>query len=159
MHPRTVATLEGLEQADWFVAVGVRDTDAAVVLSSWGEAIEHCCSVDWENLQLEAANQYRKRLSERDGGRLAKWNGIVDGIKPTTTALVRRKFEAVCVAHRLPKIFEDTVQWDALHLCMEAEYADVYPPGFYASQAYWYVHGHFPCGWQGEFPAGRLIIY
>ena len=42
---------------------------------------------------------------------------------------------------------------------MEAEFADVYPPGFYASQAYWYVKGHFPCGWQGEFPNGTLIIY
>ena len=51
------------------------------------------------------------------------------------------------------------VQWDILHVCMEAEYADVYPPGFYASQAYWYVKGHFPCGWQGEFPNGKLIVY
>jgi len=59
----------------------------------------------------------------------------------------------------LPKAFEDTVQWDIIHLCMEAEYADVYPPGFYASQGYWYAKGHFPCGWQGEFPLGTRIIY
>jgi len=52
------------------------------------------------------------------------------------------------------------VQWEILGVCMEAEYADVYPPGFYASQAYWYVKGHFPCGWEGgEFPKGKLIIY
>jgi hypothetical protein len=56
-------------------------------------------------------------------------------------------------------VFENMVQWDILHVCMEAEYADVYPPGFYASQAYWYVKGHYPCGWQGEFPKGKLIIY
>ncbi len=37
--------------------------------------------------------------------------------------------------------------------------ADVYPPGFYASQAYWYASGHFPCGWRGKVPQGKLIVY
>lgn len=159
MHPRTVASLDQLEKADWFAAVGVKDTDAAIVLSSWDEAIEHCGSLEWENLLLEAANQYRERLLERSKERLGKWNEIVDEIKPVTVALVRRKISEVCTKHGLPKVFEDTVQWDILHLCMEAEYADVYPAGFYASQAYWYVKGHFPCGWQGEFPEGKLIVY
>jgi hypothetical protein len=59
----------------------------------------------------------------------------------------------------VPGAFVDTVDWDILHVCMEAEYADVYPPGFFASQAFWYVQGHFPCGWEGEFPAGRLVLY
>jgi hypothetical protein len=35
----------------------------------------------------------------------------------------------------------------------------VYPPGFFASNAYWYIKGHFPCGWEGEFPKGTLVIY
>jgi hypothetical protein len=62
-------------------------------------------------------------------------------------------------AHGLPEIFEDTVRWDILHVCMEAEYADVSPPGFFASQAYWYVQVHFPCGWTGSFPDGKLVLY
>lgn len=58
MHPRTVATLDKLRQAAWFSYVGVKDTEAAIVLSSWGEAIESCSSLEWENLCLEAVNQY-----------------------------------------------------------------------------------------------------
>ena len=76
-----------------------------------------------------------------------------------TVPFVKQKIEAVVLENQLPKVFEDTVQWDILHVCVEAEYADTYEPGFYASQAYWYVNGHFPCGWEGQFPAGRLIIY
>jgi hypothetical protein len=38
-------------------------------------------------------------------------------------------------------------------------YVDLYPPSFFASNAYWYVMGHFPCGWRGEFPKGQLVIY
>jgi hypothetical protein len=159
MHPRTVATLEELDRADWFARVGVKDTDAAVVVSSWGKAIEHCTSAKWENLCLEAVNRYCERLRERSKGRFNRWNEVVDEVKRATEPLVRRKVEAAVRANHLPPEFEHAVEWDVLHVGMEAEYADIYPPGFYASQAYWYVHGHFPCGWQGKFPAGKLIVY
>jgi hypothetical protein len=163
MHPRTTATLEKLEQAEWFANVGtyagIEDRSKIVLLSSWQEAIQHCSSVEWENLGLEAANQYRERLLERSKDRYNIWNEIVEQLKPTTIPFVKRKIEAVVRVHNLPQVFEDTVQWDILHVCMEAEYADVYHPGYYASQAYWYVKGHFPCGWDGDFPQGKLIIY
>lgn len=159
MHPRTEATLEKLRQPQWFRCVGVRDTDSADVLSSWAEAIEHCSSIEWENLCLEAANQYRERLAERSPEQFKKWNDIALEIKPAAHALVQEKTKQVIEENNLPTVFLDTVDWDIVHLCMEAEYADVYPPGFFASQSYWYVKGHFPCGWKGEFPKGKLIIY
>lgn len=159
MHPRTAATLAQLEKADWFSHVGVKDTIKTAVLSSWQEAIEHCGSNDWQNLCLEAANQYRERLVERSKERFRKWNEIVIEIKKATQPFVQRKIAAVVQMHHLPPVFVHSVQWDILHLCMESEYADVYPPGFYASHAYWYTKGHFPCGWNGKFPDGKLIIY
>jgi hypothetical protein len=76
MHPRTEATLEELKQAQWFRCVGVRDTEAADVLSSWREAVESCSSTEFETLCLEAANQYRARLAERSPQCLEKWNDI-----------------------------------------------------------------------------------
>jgi hypothetical protein len=159
MHPRTIATLDELKNAAWFSKVGVKDATTAIVLSSWKEAIEHCASVEWENLCFEASNQFRARLVERSPERFAKWNDIAVELKKTTIPFVRGKIEDVVQEHSLPKVFEDTVQWDILFVCMEAEYDDVYPASFYASQAYWYVKGHFPCGWQGDFPQGKLIIY
>jgi len=159
MNPRVEATLGQLEKSDWFARVGVKDAAAAIVLSSWREAIEHCSSIEWENLCMEASNQYRMRLLEKSQERYNQWNELVDQLKPVTEALVRRKIEAVVRENNLPKVFEDTVQWDILGVCMEAEYADVYPPGYYASQAYWYVKGHFPCGWEGDFPNGKIIIF
>jgi hypothetical protein len=159
MHPRTVATLDKLGRAHWFTCVGTEDTNAALVLQSWQEAIEYCSSVAWENLCLEAANHYCERLLERSTDRFNQWNDIVVELKPVTESLVQRKTADVVHENNLPKVFENTVQWDILHVCMEAEFADVYPPGFYASQAYWYVRGRFPCGWEGEFPKGRLIIF
>jgi hypothetical protein len=159
MHPRTIATLNRLENADWFSRVGVKDAAIAIVLSSWEEAIAHCSSLEWENLCLEAANQYREHLLERSKERFERWNDVVREVKKIVIPLVQRKIEPVVRANNLPISFENTVNWDILHLLMESEYADVYPPGFYAGQAYWYAKGHFPCGWQGGFPGGVPIVY
>ena len=159
MRPMTIATLHELESATWFSRVGVKDTEVAIVLASWEQAIEHCSSPDWEALCLEAQNQYCERLVERSLDRWSRWNETVDEVKRFTEPLVLKKIAPVKREHNLPDAFYFAVRWDILHVCMEAEYADVYPPGFYASQAYWYVKGHFPCGWDGEFPKGRLIIY
>ena len=159
MNARTVATLDELERAAWFSHVGVKDTTTAIVLSSWEEAVAQCSSVAWENLCIEASNQYRERLVERSKERFAKWNEVVRELKGTTVPFVKRKIESVMQQHALPKVFEDMVQWDVLGVCTEAEYSDIYPPGFYASHAYWYSKGHFPCGWRGNFPEGALIVY
>lgn len=159
LKPKTLATLRRLEDASWFANVGVMNVQNVIILSSWQEAIKHCENFEWENLCLEAANQYCKRLQERSPIRFNQWNDIVASLKLVTEPLVRKKIETVVRSHDLPTVFEDTVQWDVLHLCMEAEYSDVYQPGFYASQGYWYVNGHFPCGWQGNFPDGTLVIY
>jgi hypothetical protein len=159
MHPRTQAMLDHLDKADWFSRVGVKDTQSAIVLSSWPKAMAACASVEWQNLCIGAANQYRARLRERSKERFGQWNDIVDQLKPVTIPFVRRKIEVVVREHDLPEIFEGMVQWDILHICMEAEYADVYPPGFYAANAEWYVKGHFPCGWDGDYPEGKPIIF
>jgi hypothetical protein len=159
VHSRTQATLQELEKAEWFSALGLKDAEAAIVLSSWEETINCCASDAWQDLLLEAANQYREKVASHSKDRFKEWNLIVRELKEVTVPLVASKIEPVVREHQIPKIFEDTVNWDILHAAMEAEYADVYPPGFFASQAYWYVQGHFPCGWQGVFPDGKLIIY
>src|SRR5260221_1026464 len=152
MHPRTLATLEQLEKADWFSCLGKKDTTAAIVLPSWNEAIEHCSSIEWENILIEASNQYCERLVERSKERWRRWNDIVAEVKQVTIPFVKRKIETLARDNDLPPVFEGIVQWDVVAVSMEAEYADSYPPGFSASQGYWYTKGRFPCGWEGEFP-------
>ena len=162
MRARTIVILERLERAHWFSRVGVHDTDEAIVLSSWNEAIEHCSTLEWENFCLDAVNDYREQLRERFHERSQKWNDVVADVRPPVYAIVRRKVELVSCRNDLPKVFEDTVRWDILNLCIEMEHADLCPPGFYAKQTEWYLKGHFPCGWHesvSEYPRGKPIIY
>jgi hypothetical protein len=161
VRPITFTALEDLGNASWFSRVGIKaDSTTAIVLTSWPEAIEHCGSFEWEELCDEAMNQYCERLVERSVERWNHWNEIVDEVKKYTIPLVNRKIEAVVREHNLPEIFGVQVHADITSLCMECEYADVYPPGFFASNGYWYVNGHFPCGWSGGvFPKGKLVVY
>ena len=159
MHQRTISNLIELENTKWFVNVGKPDSEHVIFLTSWNNAINSCTGTEWESLCQEAVNQYRTRLLERDKQRFRDWNVLVREIKKSTVPLVLSKTKNVVDTNQLPKRFIDTVQWDILHLCMEAEYADVFPPGFFASQAFWYMKGHFPCGWKGEFPDGQLVVF
>jgi hypothetical protein len=102
MHPRTIATLKRLEEAHWFSRVGVKDTQVARVLSSWDEAIEHCSSIDWENLTLEAVNQYCERLFARSRERFSTWNEVGERVRRPALDLVDGKIEAVVREHNLP---------------------------------------------------------
>lgn len=158
MHPRTLATFDQLYEKEWFRNIGAIETSVEV-LDSWDKAIESCGSLEWEGLCLEATNQYCERLVERSPEKFNQWNDTVSAIKPIVQALVEEKTELAMREFNLPKIVYDTVFWDILHLGMESEYADIFPPGFYASLAFWYDRGHFPCGWRGAFPDGRLIVY
>jgi hypothetical protein len=159
MQPQTLSTIQQLSDSVWFSAVGVVDSQTVSFVNNWNEAIENCCSLEWEELCLEAVNQYCDRVAERAPERLEQWNLIVAEIKKISIPLVRKKIDDVVRENNLPQCFEDTVQWDVLHLCMEAEFSDVFPPGFYASQAFWYSKGHFPCGWRGNFPKGSLLVF
>jgi len=159
MKPVTSKTLDDLKGVEWFRLVGVRDTDRAIVLNSWYEALENCGSPEWQDLCLEAANQYCERVAERSPIRFQSWNTIVKEIKAVTIPLVKQRIDRVVRENDLPKVIEDCVQWDILHLCMEAEFGDVFPPGFYASQGFWYKAGHFPCGFRGGFPDGQIVVY
>jgi len=159
MQRTTLAFLEQLQKAHWFSRVGVHDTVDAIVLASWREAVVLRGSIEWQDLRLDMANAYSRRLQERSKERWLKWNDTVVALKKTLIPFVRGKIDPVVREYKLPHAFEHTVQWDMLHACMETEHADVCPTGFYANLASWYIKGHFPCGWQGVFPQGIQIIY
>lgn len=160
MHPRTAAALGQLREAAWFANVGVKDTDNARVLTSWSDAVTSCSTPQWIGLCHDAVDAYCDRLQDRSPKDFARWNDVVLAVRPAVLDLVTEKTAGLVEKHNLPKEFRNAVGWDMLHLAMECEFADIYPPGFFASQAYWYQAGHFPCGWEGPFPdGGRLVIY
>lgn len=159
MHFTTVEMLNRLEKAAWFARIGIKEGPSAAVVMSWPEAIEYCSSPEWEDLQLEASNQFCEHLAERSRERWRVWNETVQQVKKVAIPLVDRKIATIVRENSLPKIFGVQVRHAIIGVCMESEYADTSPPGLFTRLAYWYVGGHFPCGWWGAYPDGKLVVY
>jgi len=149
MQSRTATLLQRMERVDWFSCVGLLDASGPLVLTSWVEAIEHCCSTEWKGILFEANNQYCERLFSRSKDRFNQWNDVVVEMKEVTRPLVKKKVGVLGIKNSLLRNFELRVHWNLWSACMETEFADVWPPGFYANLMYWYLKGHLPCGWQG----------
>jgi hypothetical protein len=156
MLPRTIATLDRLEKASWFSRVGIIEGPSAAVVTSWPEAIAHCDTSEWEDLRLEALNQYRECIAHRSKERLELWNDAVREVKKTTRPLVARKIATVVREHALPEIFTIRVNHDIPGFCMEAEYADVCPPASLRALATGTSMGIFPAAGGARFPRDSL---
>jgi hypothetical protein len=61
--------------------------------------------------------------------------------------------------HKLPKEFVGCLQWCVLHALLEAEFQRHVKTRFNTGIVAWYLKGHYPCGWEGSYPEGRLIVF
>ncbi|MBW8882287.1 MAG: hypothetical protein JF615_12945, partial [Asticcacaulis sp.] len=114
-----------------------------------------------ESRRLSGFAEYGRHILHASPDSWEKWADVSHNVVPLVRALVAEKTKDVVAQYNLPEVFTDSVTRDIHYLCMEAELADVHPPGFFAHLAYWYWAGHFPCGWNYHpLPNGHsLIIY
>jgi hypothetical protein len=84
---------------------------------------------------------------------------VADEVRKVVDSLIQSKIRIVIEEQKLTKSFRSTVIWSIWNIVLSAHYGDLYTPTFYADLAHWYVKGHFPCGWEGEYPAGHLMVY
>jgi hypothetical protein len=162
MYDRTGTMINLLSNAEWFSKVANAVNGNVLAVGDWEHAIAHLTNGYWEDLHYYSANQLFEAgrvVNAHKGNSSRNWNLIATEIRSIVIPLVEDKTVSISKAQNLPKVFMDQVLWDMLHIAMATDFSDVFIPDFYASLAYWYLEGHFPCGWEGEYPKGRLIIY
>lgn len=160
-----IDTIGQLWEVRWFENVGKPITvpsnlqEKMTRCFSWKEAIKSCSSPSWENVKIEAANNVRSRLSSLSLSRFGQWNVVAAEIRPLVKELMDQRITGVASTENLPPSFVKAVRWDLIHLLLEAEYSDIVEPAFYVPLCNWYLEGFFPCGWEGLYPEGKLIIF
>lgn len=148
-----------LWEAPWFTKVGVVEDDRADFVGSWGEALRHATARDWQYPTIEQVARIREDLRISVPARYALWDVVAEDMGGITQALIEDKVAPVAAAQGLPEIFGTLVTWDILHALIESEYRDVRAPHTFFNRAYWYIIGHFPCGWRGPVEEGRPIVF
>jgi hypothetical protein len=134
---------------------------ATQAITNWPQAIESCKSTAWENVELEAQNQLTLWLHLHDHDNYRQWNDIANAQKK---AVVNPSIEGHVAPfqsqHRLDIALVHCVQWDMLGALMENAYlSSGHSAFFFLELLMVYESGHFPCGWLGEWPQGKLLVY
>lgn len=158
MRRETSKILEDLRSTNWFTRVGQSNAES-ISVSSWGEAIERAELPSWEDIRLEAQNEISSFLVKTDRERRQQWNIVVRTIKQLSIPLVTTKIERVVKTNQLPASFISNVQRDIMYVAMGVEYSDVFEQGLFSQILRWYLQGHFPCGWEGKYPEGKMIVF
>ncbi len=159
MKTQTRKFLAGLKHGPWFASVGQPVEDSSVdVVSSWAQAVESCRKVKWTDLLIDMGNLLREPLFLADCRLSRTWGQHVQSVKPSVNLLVAAKFRALAL-RELPSIVKSHTRWILLHACLELEFTHLRPPTCNSGLARWICSGHYPCGWKGKFPDGRLVVY
>lgn len=128
---------------------------------SWPAAIASCKESAWENVELEAQNQLTLWLHFNDRASYQKWNEIAVAQKKVVVGpLIEKTITPFQVKHDLDIGFVHSVEWDILGALMEnACLSSGHRAFFFLELLMIYEVGHFPCGWIGEWPHGRLRVF
>ena len=128
--------------------------------SDLAAGIESLCALEWENFTLEARNRLTDDLRQRARQRYNQWNEVTQEAKAKlVTPLAEKVWRPKVSDLGVSGLVVDDLQWNVLAAVMEHAYREesrIEP--FFKRLLVVYQNGHLPCGWEGGWPAGRLII-
>jgi hypothetical protein len=159
MSQRDYDMIALLEAVDWFACVGELVDAPVKRVTSWQAAERNCGEHAWKTAMLESSNDITRGLYINFPDAKHPRNDVVIRIKTFTEPLIAAKTRSFVEANLIAKAILGTIEWSILHIVLAAHFGDMYLSPFYTDLADWYVQGHFPCGWEGKYPQGRLIVY
>lgn len=161
LSPRTVELGEVLLTVPWFESIGqpLDAPNAAKRVMSMRKTIRSFRSSHWDSTILEARNGITETLFAKDHDLLDKWNEIVYATNDLFEDRFRILYEKLVKLHGVPEKNWTQFMGTLGMACSESEYIDVLPLGFFSEIVSWYMVGHFPCGFDGEYPNGQLMVY
>jgi hypothetical protein len=157
--------LDSIHAIDWFSNCGsTTDIDLPLPcqqVNSWQEAMQVCDSQSSSDAMLSARNDLTAYLSQNYAKQFQRWNELTDKAKEECVELlVQRVWTPFSMSHSLGKSFVTATSWNVLAAIMEREYRDCKgTPAFFLHVLEIYRCGHFPCGWIGTWPSGKLLYY
>jgi hypothetical protein len=156
--------LEVLHQVKWFENCGkpleleesmIGNIDQCL---TWEQAVKEADSYEWKCIKNEAVNQITQYLDAKHRKIYQTWNLIIDEIRPLLNEVYEDKI-LFFLPSNLNKELGQSIRKDILRLLIEAHWSYLVQPVFFTPVTFWYIKGHFPCGWRGDFPNGQLLVY
>jgi len=156
------SAIVALQDAPWFERVGlpIQEPDGIVRASSWDEALSILRVVEGGPYtafgHLRAATNAVLAAADRAPER-REW--ISRAYKLARETVNAHTFVPGAVPAGLSSDLGDHVHKYQQYLLTEIAVQDLTPCTFFREQLAWYVAGHFPCGWVGEWPEGCHRVF
>jgi len=150
--------ISGVQRIQWASRVGaelrVPLTMQTRQVSSWSEAHEKLQTEEWDSAVLEAQNQLTIWLTKKAKSDYSRWNEHVSRLKPAIMPIIPNTGEFAKIDLR------DTVDWCILNALMANEYLYTgHRIHFFLELFSIFEDGKLPCGWEGEWPSGQLVVF
>lgn len=148
-----------LRNIDWFSSVGEQCVMPNVKLAgTLREANEYLNSPEWESVTLEESNNISGYLAVKHTIIFQEWNKLVKEAKAfLKNELMKHSFDLSGFDN---KLLLQCIEWDVVHYLVEDAYKEKLKNSLFFDRLITvYESGHIPCGWDGEWPKGNLVIY
>lgn len=129
-------------------------------INGWDVAKKYYNQPIWEDVTLEAKNRLTIFLNDKYRREYSNWNILTAEARNYLNKEVVPKLEPVITKNNLDNSIVSTVTWDILVAIMEYAYRGCKNrPIFFLDLLAIYEKGNFPCGWEGNWSNGKLIVY
>jgi hypothetical protein len=127
-------------------------------VDNWDAARRSYEGWPWRNTVIEASNALRLFLHNRHLNEYCEWRKIREEVNKSLERIVHPRTTEFSRENALGERFIDCVDWDIGMVLQESGYLKFRAPPFFTRVILSvYEDGHFPCGWDGNWPDGRLV--
>jgi hypothetical protein len=167
MNPEVVAFLERVSKAKLFSNVGkLPPNDEIARVHTWEEAYRACNSQSWEDFLGHRHNEMALQISHdpNDSETCDEYDAFVIEVRSRLDTILQPIVEKLPISPQQQKKVFGIARGDLLRACIEIEYKEFITSPWHLELADWFFRGHFPCGWEGDWPEdgvrnGKLVIY
>ncbi|WP_353613691.1 hypothetical protein [Mangrovibacter phragmitis] len=151
--------LDRISNIDWFVNIGkVHNISDVLTEIDAHEAALKLSDPEWEDTTLEASNSISAFLSLKYPKLFEDWNEVAQEAKVFFDVKIAKSISGIPGFD--DELLIQCVSWDVIHYLIEDYYKDsLRGELFFDKLIYIYESGHLPCGWEGTWPSGSLVIY
>ena len=154
--------VESILNCQWLQRCGQKDSLGFEVeyLDNKKEVEKNINSVKWENICLDKKGDFTTYLFKNHKAEYNKyWNDEVETIKEQYLSKITEKVNMALTNSGLSVDILDDINMNLLSIFMLEYYSEYYSCDFYNKMLKIYLAGHLPCGWIGEYPDGKFIVY
>lgn len=154
--------VESILNCQWLQRCGQIDSLGFEVeyLDNKKEVEKNINSVKWENICLDKKGDFTTYLFKNHKADYNKyWNVEVETIKEQYLSKITEKVNMALTNSGLSVDILDDINMNLLSIFMLEYYSEYYSCDFYNKMLKIYLAGHLPCGWIGEYPDGKFIVY